>query len=82
MQKGYSILEFARPEIMAKDTIQVSLMKNQNKDLLCVFGEIEKEIQRGIFLFEYSPIPTTMDFIQHTLTHLIQSLLYDLTYLI
>ena len=61
-ERGYSILEFARPEIMEKDTIQVSLEEASEIEIYyALFGRDRKEIQRGYFYLEHSPIPTAMD---------------------
>ena len=61
-EKGYSILEFARPKIMAKDTIRVTADEESKLKIYYKFyGRDKKEIQRGHTSFEYSTIPTTLD---------------------
>jgi hypothetical protein len=61
-EKGYSILEFARPKIMAKDTIRVTADEESKLKIYYKFyGRDKKEIQRGHISFEYSTIPTTLD---------------------
>ena len=61
-EKGYSILEFARPKIMAKDTIHVTADEESKLKIYYKFyGRDKKEIQRGHISFEYSTIPTTLD---------------------
>jgi len=61
-EKGYSIVEFARPKTMAKDTIHVTADEESKLKIYYKFnGQDKKEIQRGHISFEYSTIPTTLD---------------------
>ena len=61
-EKGYSILEFARPKSMAKDTIHVTADEESKLKIYYKFyGRDKKEIQRGHTSFKYSTIPTTLD---------------------
>ena len=61
-EKGYSILEFARPKSMAKDTIHVTADEESKLKIYYKFyGRDKKEIQRGHTSFKHSTIPTTLD---------------------
>ena len=61
-EKGYSILEFARPKSMVKDTIHVTADEESKLKIYYKFyGRDKKEIQRGHTSFKYSTIPTTLD---------------------
>jgi len=60
--KGYSILEFARTEILENDTIRIALDKEE-LDLgiqYAFYGINRDEVQKGYFDLEYNPIPTSV----------------------
>ena len=60
--KGFSILEFARPEITEKDTIKVTVEEESELKIHYAFyGRDKKEIQRGYYFLENSPVPKAMD---------------------
>ena len=60
--KGFSILEFARPGITEKDTIKVTVEEESELKIHYAFyGRDKKEIQRGYYFLENSPVPKAMD---------------------
>ena len=60
-EKGYSILEFARPKSMAKDTIHVTADEESKLKIYYKFYGRDKRNPRGHTSFKYSTIPTTLD---------------------
>jgi len=59
IERGFSIMEFARSTNLQKDTIKIPLLENTEISIFYNFsGESRKEIQKGYFTFEHGPNPT------------------------
>ena len=55
-------MEFARPAITEKDTIKVTVEEESELKIHYAFyGRDKKEIQRGYYFLENSPVPKAMD---------------------
>ena len=60
IDKGFSIMEFARSTNLQKDTIKIPLLENTEISIFYNFSdESRKDIQKGYFTFEHSPNPTS-----------------------
>ena len=60
IDKGFTIMEFARSTNLQKDTIKIPLLENTEISIFYNFSdESRKDIQKGYFTFEHSPNPTS-----------------------
>jgi hypothetical protein len=59
LEKGYSLIEFARTGSLSRDTIKINLEKESEMLIHFSFNDQDRtEIQSGSFNFEHRPVPS------------------------